>query len=66
MSEEDRINANEYHFSNYRNILSAINDGDYAEARAICIREMNIISVDNDIEYSESKIIELDTTGKRN
>lgn len=59
MNDKDRINANEYHFCNYRNILSAINDRAYEEAKAICIREMNIISIDDDIEYSEGKIIEL-------
>lgn len=43
MSEQDRINANKYHYENYRNILMALNCNDEAEAKAICVREMNII-----------------------
>lgn len=50
MSEQDRINANEYHYENYKNILIALNSGDEAEAKAICVREMNIIDEDSFIE----------------
>nr|DAM85247.1 MAG TPA: hypothetical protein [Caudoviricetes sp.] len=64
MSEQDRINANEYHYSNYKRILKALDNKDEAEARAICTREMNIIDKDISIEEYEDieekgKIIEL-------
>ena len=61
MSEQDRLNANEYHYKNYKDILIALNSNDEAEAKAICIREMSIIEDDNFIENDEEgKIIELD------
>ena len=59
MSEQDRINANEYHYENYKQILIALNSNDEAEARAICTREMNIIDqdmfIENDSEDKEIK-----------
>ena len=62
MSEQDRINANEYHYENYKSILIALNSGDEAEAKAICVREMNIIDEDSFIDNDEKgKIIELPT-----
>lgn len=62
MSEQDRLNANDYHYENYQDILAALDSGDEAEARAICVREMNIINEDNFIENDEEgKIIELPT-----
>lgn len=62
ISEQDRLNANEYHYENYKNILVALNAGDEAEARAICVKEMNIIDEDSFIENDEEgKIIELPT-----
>lgn len=62
MSEQDRLNANDYHYENYQDILEALSNGDEAEARAICVREMNIIDKDNFIENDEEgKIIELPT-----
>jgi len=54
MSEQDRRNANDYHYSNYERIYNAI---DLAEAKAIALEEMRIISDDNEIE--EDKIKEL-------
>lgn len=64
LTEQDRINSNEYHYSNYKNILKALNNSDEAEIRAICIREMNIIDqdeyIENDNEEIQGKIIELD------
>lgn len=64
MSEQDRINANEYHYSNYKRILKALDNKDEAEARSICIREMSIIDKDISIEDDDDieekdKIIEL-------
>ena len=53
MNERDRKDANEYHYENYKNILIALNSGDEAEARAICVREMNIIDEDSFIENDE-------------
>lgn len=44
MSEQDRLNANEYHFSNYERIYNA---KDLTEAQAITLEEMRIISEDN-------------------
>lgn len=67
MSEEDRMNANEYHFSNYKKIIEALDNNDETQARAICVTEMNIIAEDfviEDDEDFESKIIELDASGK--
>lgn len=62
MSEQDRKNANKYHCENYKNILIALNSGDEAEAKAICVREMNIIDEDSFIDNDEKgKIIELPT-----
>ena len=62
INEQDRKNANEYHYNNYKDILAAINSGDEAEAKAICVREMNIIDEDSFIENDEEgKIIELAT-----
>lgn len=63
MSEQDRINANKYHYENYKNILMALNCNDEEEAKAICIREMSIIDDDNFINNDEKKgkIIELPT-----
>lgn len=45
MSEQDRKNANEYHYSNYEKIYNAT---DLAEAKAIALEEMRIISDDED------------------
>ena len=60
MSEQDRLNTNDYHYENYKNILIALNSGDEAEAKAICILQMNIIDEDSFIENDEEgKIIEL-------
>lgn len=68
LTEQDRISANEYHYENYMNILKALNNGDEAEIRAICIREMNIIDQDNYIENDNEEfkdiIKELDGTSK--
>lgn len=68
MSEQDRKNSNEYHYENYKNILKALNDGDEAEIRAICVREMDIIDQDNYIENDNEEfkdiIKELDATSK--
>lgn len=62
MSEQDRINVNEYNYENYKNILIALNSGNEAEAKAICVREMNIIDEDSFIDNDEKgKIIELPT-----
>ena len=44
MSEQDRLNANEYHYSNYERIYNA---KDLTEAQAIALEEMRIISEDN-------------------
>lgn len=57
MSEQDRLNANDYHYSNYEKIYNA---SDLAEAKAIALEEMKIISEDNFIENDEEgKILEL-------
>jgi len=68
LTEQDRINSNEYHYENYMNILKALNNGDEAEIRAICVREMNIIDQDNYIENDSEEIKdiikELDATSK--
>lgn len=54
MSEQDRLNANEYHFERYESIYNA---KDLAEAKAIALGEMKIISDDNFIENDEEGII---------
>lgn len=60
MNERDRKDVNDYHCQNYKDILIALNSNDEAEAKAICVREMNIIDEDNFIENDEEgKIIEL-------
>ena len=60
MSEQDRLNANDYHFSRYEEIYNA---KDLAEAKAIALQEMKIISDDLYIENDEEgKIIELPST----
>lgn len=68
LTEQDRINLNEYHYNNYKEILKAINSNDEAEAKAICIREMNIIAqddyIENDNEEIQNIIKELDASGK--
>ena len=57
MSEQDRINANEYHYSRYEEIYNA---KDLSEAKSIALGEMKIISDDFYIENdAEGKIIEL-------
>lgn len=50
MSEQDRLNANDYHYSNYEKIYNA---GNLAEAKALALEEMRIISEDNFIENDE-------------
>lgn len=52
MSEQDRKNANDYHYSNYERIYNAT---DLAEAKAIALEEMRIISDDDNIEEDEIK-----------
>lgn len=52
MSEQDRKNANDYHYSNYERIYNA---SDLAEAKAIALEEMRIISDDDNIEEDEIK-----------
>ena len=54
MSEQDRMNANDYHYNNYERIY---NETDLAEAQAIALEEMKIIN--DDICFEEDKIIEL-------
>ena len=62
MNEQDRQNANDYHYENYKKILIALNSNDYEEAKAICKKEMSIIAEDIFIENDEEgKIIELPT-----
>ena len=57
MNEQDRLNANDYHYSNYEKIYNA---KDLVEAKAIALEEMRIISEDNFIENDEEgKILEL-------
>lgn len=50
MSEQDRLNANDYHYSKYEKIYNA---SDLAEAKAIALEEMRIISEDSFIENDE-------------
>lgn len=68
LTEQDRINLNEYHYNNYKEILKAINSNDEAEVKAICIREMNVIAqddyIENDNEEIQNIIKELDASGK--
>ena len=67
MTEQDRKNSNKDHYENYKQILMALNSGDEAEAKAICVREMNIIDEDSFIENDEEgKIIELADVANHN
>ena len=50
IAEQDRLNANDYHYSNYEGIYNA---KDLAKAKAIALEEMKIIYDDNCIENSE-------------
>lgn len=50
MGEQDRIYANEYHFSNYEKIYKANN---LEEAKSIALNEMKIIHEDFFIENDE-------------
>ena len=61
MSEQDRRNANDYHYSNYEKIYNAT---DLAEAKAISLEEMRIISDDEDID--EDKVKELADVANHN
>ena len=54
MNEQDRLNANNYHFSNYEKIYNAAS---LEEAQAIALEEMRIINEDNFIENDEEGII---------
>lgn len=57
MSEQDRINANEYHYSIYKKIC---NVKDIEKAQAIALEQMKIIDEDRNIENGkEDKKIEL-------
>ncbi len=38
MSEQDRINANKYHYENYKNILMALNCNDEEEGAGFIYR----------------------------
>ena len=68
LTEQDRININDYHYNNYKNILKSLNNNDEAEIKAICSREMNIIDqdmyIENDNEEIQNIIKELDATSK--
>jgi hypothetical protein len=68
LTEQDRINLNEYHYNNYKEILKAINSNDEEEVKAICVREMNIIDqddyIENDNKEFNDKIKELDKFSK--
>lgn len=55
MSEQDRINANDYHYSNYEKIYNA---STLEEAQAIALEQMKIIYNDNYIENGEEDIKE--------
>lgn len=48
--EQDRLNANDYHYSNYERIYNAQT---LEKAKAIALEEMKIIHDDNCIENSE-------------
>lgn len=52
MSEQDRINANDYHYTNYERIYNAPN---LETARAIALEEMKIIHDDNFINSVDKK-----------
>ena len=54
MNEQDRINANKYHYSNYEKIYNAAS---LEEAQTIALEEMRIINEDNFIENDEEGII---------
>ena len=55
MSEQDRINANNYHYCNYEKIHNA---STLEEAQAIALEEMKIMDDDNYIENGEEDIKE--------
>lgn len=55
MSEQDRINANDYHYSNYEKIYNA---STLEEAQAIALEQTKIIYNDNYIENGEEDIKE--------
>lgn len=57
MSEQDRRNANEYHYSNYEKIYNAT---DLAEAKAIALEEMRIISDDEDIDKEKELVTDVE------
>lgn len=52
MTEQDRINANKYHFSRYEAIYNA---KDLEEAKNIALGEMKIIHDDMSIENDTKK-----------
>ena len=56
MSEQDRINANNYHYANYERIYNAV---DLAEAKVIALEEMKIICNDEFINNDEEEKREL-------
>lgn len=57
MSEQDRRNANEYHYSNYEKIYNA---SDLAEAKAIALEEMRIISNDENIDKEKELVTDVE------
>ena len=54
MNEQDRLNANDYHYNNYERIYNAAS---LEEAKNIALEEMRIIHDDNYIENDEEGII---------
>lgn len=54
MSEQDRQNANDYHYNNYERIYNAES---LEAAKLIALEEMRIIHDDNYIENDEEGII---------
>ena len=50
MMEQDRQNANDYHYANYERIYNADN---LAEAKSIALEEMKIICDDKEIELAD-------------
>lgn len=50
MTEQDRQNANDYHYANYEKIYNADN---LAEAKSIALEEMKIICDDKEIELAD-------------
>ena len=54
MREQDRLNANSYHYNNYEKIYNAAS---LEEAQEIALEEMRIIHEDNYIENDEEGII---------